>query len=150
MTLVDDFTRECLGLVVDTSLTGMRVARELARIAELRNYLPYDTQQQRHRVELKRHPRLAAGAWRRVALHRTRETDASTVSETEEVSSLAALTNRHYFERGLGKRPKKFGLGLGQMKPRSPVLGTEYNDLSVVIGRDVGAARVVNIANDGG
>jgi transposase InsO family protein len=36
-TLVDDFTRECLGLVVDTSLTGLRVARELDRIAELRH-----------------------------------------------------------------------------------------------------------------
>jgi putative transposase len=36
--LVDDFTRECLGLVVDTSLTGLRVARELDRIAELRGY----------------------------------------------------------------------------------------------------------------
>ena len=29
LTLVDDFTRECLGLVVDTSLTGLRVARQL-------------------------------------------------------------------------------------------------------------------------
>ena len=38
LTLVDDFTRECLGLVVDTSLTGWRVARELDRIAELRSY----------------------------------------------------------------------------------------------------------------
>ena len=38
LTLVDDFTRECLGLVVDTSLTGQRVARELDRIAELRGY----------------------------------------------------------------------------------------------------------------
>src|SRR5947209_14877103 len=38
LTLVDDFTRECLGLVVDTSLTGLRVARELDRIAELRHY----------------------------------------------------------------------------------------------------------------
>jgi transposase InsO family protein len=38
MTLVDDFTRECFGLVVDTSLTGMRVVRELDRIAERRNY----------------------------------------------------------------------------------------------------------------
>lgn len=38
LTLVDDFTRECLGLVVDTSLTGLRVARELDRIAELRSY----------------------------------------------------------------------------------------------------------------
>jgi putative transposase len=38
LTMVDDFTRECLGLVVDTSLTGLRVARELDRIAELRGY----------------------------------------------------------------------------------------------------------------
>ena len=38
LTLVDDFTRECLSLVVDTSLTGLRVARELDRIAELRGY----------------------------------------------------------------------------------------------------------------
>src|ERR1700732_4038617 len=38
LTLVDDFTRECLALVVDTSLTGLRVARELDRIAELRGY----------------------------------------------------------------------------------------------------------------
>jgi putative transposase len=36
LTMVDDFTRECLGLVVDTSLTGLRVARELDRVAELR------------------------------------------------------------------------------------------------------------------
>ena len=32
LTVVDDFTRECLGLVVDTSLTGPRVTRELDRI----------------------------------------------------------------------------------------------------------------------
>ena len=31
-------SREILGLVVDTSLTGLRVARELDRIAELRSY----------------------------------------------------------------------------------------------------------------
>jgi len=36
LTAVDDFTRECLALVVDTSLTGLRVGRELDRIAELR------------------------------------------------------------------------------------------------------------------
>jgi hypothetical protein len=41
LTLVDDFTRECLGLVVDTSLTGLRVARKLDRIAELRSYMRY-------------------------------------------------------------------------------------------------------------
>ena len=36
LTLVDDFTRECLGLVADTSLTGPRVVRELDRIVETR------------------------------------------------------------------------------------------------------------------
>jgi putative transposase len=29
LVVVDDFTRECLALVIDTSLSGMRVAREL-------------------------------------------------------------------------------------------------------------------------
>ena len=38
LTLVDDFTRECLGLVVDTSLTAPRVVRELDRIVETRGY----------------------------------------------------------------------------------------------------------------
>jgi putative transposase len=38
LTLVDDFIRECLDLVVDTSLTGSLVARELDRIAELWSY----------------------------------------------------------------------------------------------------------------
>lgn len=32
MAVVDDCTRECLALIVDTSLSGMRVARELDRL----------------------------------------------------------------------------------------------------------------------
>ena len=36
LVVVDDFSRECLALVADRSLTGHRVARELDRIAELR------------------------------------------------------------------------------------------------------------------
>lgn len=36
LAVVDDFTRECLGLVVDTSLSGVRVARELTAIVERR------------------------------------------------------------------------------------------------------------------
>jgi len=35
-TVVDDCTRECLTLVADTSLSGLRVARELDRIIERR------------------------------------------------------------------------------------------------------------------
>lgn len=34
--VIDDFSRECLATVVDTSLSGLRVARELDRIAEMR------------------------------------------------------------------------------------------------------------------
>ncbi len=38
LTIVDDVARQCLGLLVDTSLTGLRVARELDGVAELRRY----------------------------------------------------------------------------------------------------------------
>ena len=36
LAVVDDFTRECLGLVADTSLPGERVVRELDRMVETR------------------------------------------------------------------------------------------------------------------
>ncbi|APG13741.1 hypothetical protein BKD09_35825 [Bradyrhizobium japonicum] len=36
LAVADDFTRECLGLVVDTSFTTLRVARELEHIIEVR------------------------------------------------------------------------------------------------------------------
>ena len=36
--VIDDFSRECLATVVDTSISGIRVARELDRIAEMRGY----------------------------------------------------------------------------------------------------------------
>ena len=36
--VIDDFSRECLACVADTSLSGQRVARELDNIARLRGY----------------------------------------------------------------------------------------------------------------
>ncbi|MFQ6552688.1 IS3 family transposase [Aestuariibius insulae] len=36
--MIDDFSRECLATVVDTSISGSRVARELDRIAEMGGY----------------------------------------------------------------------------------------------------------------
>jgi putative transposase len=35
LNIVDDFTRECLASVVDTSLSGIRVVRELERLCDL-------------------------------------------------------------------------------------------------------------------
>jgi putative transposase len=40
LAVVDDFTRECLGLVPDSSISGGRVARELDRIIERRKARP--------------------------------------------------------------------------------------------------------------
>lgn len=36
--VIDDFSRQCLATVVDNSISGERVARELDRIAEFRGY----------------------------------------------------------------------------------------------------------------
>ena len=36
LTVVDDFSRECVALVVDNSLAGIRVARELDRVPDMR------------------------------------------------------------------------------------------------------------------
>ncbi|WP_090161713.1 IS3 family transposase [Loktanella sp. DSM 29012] len=38
LNVIDDFSRECLAAVVDTSLSGIRVGRELDKIAEVRGY----------------------------------------------------------------------------------------------------------------
>ena len=38
LAVIEDFNRECLALVADISLSGVRVARELDRIAQLRGY----------------------------------------------------------------------------------------------------------------
>ena len=40
LAVVNDFTCECLSLEVDTSLSGLRVGRELDGIAELRDCCP--------------------------------------------------------------------------------------------------------------
>jgi transposase InsO family protein len=36
--VIDDFSRECLATIVDASISGIRVARELDRIAEMRGF----------------------------------------------------------------------------------------------------------------
>ncbi len=47
LNVVDDFTRECLAIEVDTSLSGLRVARVLDAIGEVRGY----PKGQRHRTD---------------------------------------------------------------------------------------------------
>ena len=80
LAVVDDFTRECLGLVADTSLSGLRVGRELDRIVERRGCRPSDDRQrQRDGADVARDPALAGGAIGAVALHRAGQAAAERV-----------------------------------------------------------------------
>ena len=58
LNIVDDVTRECLAAIPDTSISGMRVARELTTLIESRGKPRDDRLRPRHRVHLERHPAL--------------------------------------------------------------------------------------------
>lgn len=71
LVVVDDCTRECLALVPDTSICGIRVARELDRLMVAYGKPAHDhRQRQRHRADLERHPAMDRRPQGRVALHR--------------------------------------------------------------------------------
>ena len=75
LAVVDDFTRECLALVADTSLSGVRVGRELDAVIARRGKPPDDRQRQRHRADQHGDPALVAGDADRMALHRAGQAD---------------------------------------------------------------------------
>ncbi len=47
LTVVDEFSRECLALDADNSLSGIRVARELDQVVEIRGGTVHGGQRQR-------------------------------------------------------------------------------------------------------
>jgi putative transposase len=65
--VIDDFSRECLACVVDTSLSGQRVARELDNIARLRGSPCMVVSD--NGTDVERHPEMAGGPQGRVELH---------------------------------------------------------------------------------
>jgi hypothetical protein len=70
LAVVDDCTRECLALVADTSLSGLRVARELDSLVRHRGRPGNHRQRQRHGADLQRHLEMVGRDRRRLALHR--------------------------------------------------------------------------------
>jgi putative transposase len=68
LNIVDDVTKECLGAIADTSLSGRRVARELTSIVTRRGN-GIDRLGQRHRVHLQRDAGLVQGQRHPLALH---------------------------------------------------------------------------------
>lgn len=75
LAVVDDYTRECLALVADTSLSGLRVVRELDAIIRWRP-TGHDRLRQRHGADLDGDPAMVPADWCRMALHRTRKAHA--------------------------------------------------------------------------
>ena len=75
LNVMDDVTRECLAAVVDTSISGVRVARELARLVVVHGKprtIVSDNGTE-HRADVQRGA-VAGGRYRhRLALHRARQ-----------------------------------------------------------------------------
>ena len=71
LAVVDDFSRECLALVVDTSLSWRPRGSGAGPHRRAAGPPPHAGQRQRRRAHLKRYPALAAGTRRWLALHRT-------------------------------------------------------------------------------
>ena len=69
--VIDDFSRECLASVVDTSLSGIRVARELDRIAKVLRSGVIAADEWRHMINHRIGPRTTSTTRERVAAHRT-------------------------------------------------------------------------------
>jgi putative transposase len=67
LAVVDDCSRECLALVADSSLSGLRVTRELDTIIGQRGRRPETI---RGQIHIERHPAVGGSVRRRVALHR--------------------------------------------------------------------------------
>ncbi len=69
LNVIDDYSRECLGCIVDTSLSGRRVVRELSAIAEHRG-LPCMVVSDNGTELTSRRPHLVPGHRSRVASRR--------------------------------------------------------------------------------
>jgi putative transposase len=74
LTVVDDFSRESLGVVVDNSLSGIRVARELDQIVEMRG-TPCMVVSDKAPSSPHAPSRRGRKKGRGMALHRARQTD---------------------------------------------------------------------------
>jgi putative transposase len=79
LTIVDGCTRESLALVADTSLPGVRVARELDRLMIERGKPKITRERQWQRAYQQRHPDMGGPSRRRMALHRTGQAHAERI-----------------------------------------------------------------------
>src|SRR4051794_18956645 len=67
LAVMDDFTRECIALIADTSLSGARVGRELAAVIDRPRPPGDDCQRQRDRAHILRWSQLTRIEWHYIA-----------------------------------------------------------------------------------
>jgi putative transposase len=115
LTVVDDCTRECLGLVADTSLSGQRVARELDRIIGRARPAEDGGRRQRQRVHQQRPFALGRRDADRLALHRAGQADPERLHR-----KLQWAAARRVLERDavliIGPRPRHAGDMAGRLQ----------------------------------
>lgn len=102
--VIDDFSRECLATVVDTSLSGQRVGRELDNIARVRGYPCMVVSDNGTELTSNAILRWQEDPEGRVALHRTRQTHAERLRGKLQRPSARRVPQRA-FVRQLAPRP---------------------------------------------
>ena len=114
LNIVDDVTKECLGAIPDTSISGRRVARELTAIVAAARQAGLDRLRQRHRVHLQCHAGLVQGhqsstgtSSRRASRSRTPSSRASTAGCATNFLNETLffdLDDAQNQDRGMGRR----------------------------------------------
>ena len=110
LAVVDDFTRECLALVADTSLSGRRVGRELDTIIAQRGKPATCVSDNGTELTSMAILRWCPGHRRRVALHRARQADRQCLHRKPERQIPGRVSERQLVPEPRRGTPKMRGL----------------------------------------
>jgi transposase InsO family protein len=117
LNIVDDVTKECLGAIPDTSISGRRVARELTAIVERRGKPgSIVSDNKRDRVHLQCHAGLVQGLQNRLALHRPGQADPERLRQ--EFGKLRAVLVKGASRHGSGQLERPFRQFVEREHPR--------------------------------
>ena len=128
LTVVDDFTRENLALIADTSLSGQRVTRELDQviverampgtIVSERAFVRHWSEDngERHRVHQHGHPKVGSGYRHRLALHRARKANPKRIHRKLQRQAARRMLKRNAVQLA-GRCQRNAGSMAGGLQP---------------------------------
>ena len=121
--VVDDHTRECLSLVADTSLSGLRVTRELDRIIENRGRPQTIVSDRRHGVHQHCCTGMGSENGCRMALYRTWKTTAKCVHRKLQWQAAGRMSKRNFVQH-IGKSKENTRNMEGRLQLRKTAFST--------------------------